>query len=244
MKKLLLVPAIFVAACVDKPAVVTEEPTATETGQSTGGLGGGADNEDFDTPTLVAGFLQDPLDCDGNTVILVAHYGYTDGSAGEFTCQYVFADGSTIDDCIAIRSFPNGELVTLIVRDSSRGVETRYQDAVVGPQNFSATLDVTSNDLTITWDAHTLYGNFVDGNDVHISIEPASNVVETDPAFFTQFTGTAHVTQPGTYTVKLVATITFGEEGGCNAFVDKTVDVVGNGGGGGEEPPCDPSHAP
>jgi hypothetical protein len=238
MKKLLFVPAIMFAACVDKPAI--DEPVSTETGQ-----GIGSDYEQFDTPVLVAGFLQDPGSCDDSSASLLAHYWYSDGSPTDnVVCQYIFADGSTSDGCFASRSFPEAEKVILVVRDTVTLAETRAEDIVEGPEHFSATLDVTSSGLSIAWDAHTLYGTYADINDVFISIEPADKVVETDPAFFAQLSATAHVTEPGTYTVKLFSSITFGEEGGCAAFVDKTVEVVADGGGGGGEPPCDTQHAP
>ena len=245
MNKLLLVPVMLLAACVAKPEVVTEE-TGTETGQSIGGVGGGADNEVFDTPRLVASILQDPASCDDNSAYVYGVYSYTDGSSTEnVVCQFIFADGTTSDGCFAVHSFPEPENVILVVRDTVTLAETRFEEVVVGPESFTASLDVTSAGLTINWQAHTLYGTAQDVTGVRISIDPAANVVETDPDLFSQYSGTATVTAPGTYTVKLQTSITFGEEGGCGAEIEKTVEVVGDGGGGGGgEPPCDdPTHA-
>src|SRR5688572_21807508 len=158
MKKLLLVPAILLAACTENSAL-PEEPVSTESGQSTGGVGGGADNEGFDTPTLFANIATDPGDCFDSSALVYGTYYYSDGSSTEnVVCQLIFADGTTSDSCFASRPFPEPELVTLVVRDTVTLAEGRTSQTVVGPESFTATLAVTTDGLTISWEAHTFYG--------------------------------------------------------------------------------------
>jgi hypothetical protein len=231
MKKLLLVPVVLLAACADVKPDDGQVVVGTAVDDDGGGGGGGADNENF--RTLTAGFITEPAECNDHSTRIEGHFGYSDGSlADNVTCQLLFEDGTSVEGCFAVHSFAEPQNVTLIATDSVTGATATYEEVVSGPLSFSATLDVTSSGLSISWNADAIYGTSPGVGQTLVSIEPAANVIVNDPAIFQQRTGTVEVTAAGTYTVTVGATLQFAEVGGCFASVDKTIDIPS------DTPPC------
>ena len=226
MKKLLLVP-VLLAACADVKQgdeVTVGAPVEDD---------GAGNNETFETPTLIAGFISEPGACSDNSALIEGHVGYSDGSSNEnVVCQLVFEDGSTVDSCFASRTFLKPEKVILIATDTVTLATARYEDTVMGRLSFNASLDVTTEGLSISWNADAIYGTNGGAGRTRISIEPAANVIVDDPAIFDQPTGTVAVTAAGTYTVRVDASIQFADVGSCGATAEQVVDIVDS------NPPC------
>src|ERR1043165_3451717 len=145
MKKLLLIPALLFAACADVQTDDGQVDVATQDN-------GAGNNETFDTPTLVAGFIFEPGSCDDNSALIEGHVGYSDGSSADnVTCQLQFEDGSTVDSCFAVHSFPQAQTVVLVATDSVTGATARFSETVAGPLSFDASLDVSSSGTSISW---------------------------------------------------------------------------------------------
>ena len=180
---------------------------------------------DTTVPTLRTFFLTEPSDCADNSARLMGRVFYADGPLVETaTCHYDFGDGTSAFGCFQVHSFPTQRPVTLTARDPATGAIASYTETVVGPRNLTATLDVTTDGLTISWDATALYGD--NTIDVHLSFEPADKVIIDDPAILMQPTGTVRVTEAGAYKVTNHATVSFGEVGSCGTFAEQTVDVT------------------
>lgn len=212
-------PAVLLAACASEAAPTppaVDGPDATVAGEVSGNA----------APTLHGSFEYFPESCDDHSVFFAARHFYSDGSSADnVACQYQFADGTLADGCGVTHSLRDPQLVTLTMRDNATGATATYQDNVVGPASFVATLDVTSDVDLLTWHAQTRYGA-ADAGTVEISISPADSVIVDDPAIFTQRDGTVRVSAPGTYTVTVQAGIDLGEQGGCMTSTSASVDVT------------------
>lgn len=227
MKKLLLVlPALLFAACGDN--------LQPDLDQAVGGADGdGAAVPETPGPgdTLVVGFIYSPNDCADHSVYLQGHYAYPDGTQVEHPiCRYQSADGTVLDDCVGPLSVPTLQNVVFTVTDADTGATGSTTSPVEGPKSFSVTLDANgfnfgSNQLGIGWYAQTKYGDQTDVGHVVMDISPTENLIIQDPEIFNTPIGPIGVTQPGTYTVSVTAWIIFGDEGGCTATDQKTVEV-------------------
>ena len=215
-----LLPALLLAACGDNLHPDEDQLSASA-----------EDDSGDETPndaTLFAFFLAHPSSCADHSVLFEGHYGYTDGrQVTNPICSYELRDGTVFaDTCFAVHPFPTADVAVFRVTDPANGQVATFEEAVRGPLSFAATLDVTSNGLSISWDAHAIYGDVVDAGSTLITIEPSDKVIIDDPAVRAQTRGTVAVTEAGTYTVNVHAAIGFGDEGGCTAFVERTIDVT------------------
>jgi hypothetical protein len=212
-------PVVLLAACATQDAPsppAVDGPNAPLAGEVSG----------TDAPTLRGAFEYFPESCADHSVFFAARHYYSDGtSADDVSCQYQFADGTLADGCGVTYSLPDPQLVVLTMRDNVTGATATYQDTVVGPASFVATVDVTSDVDSLTWHAKAMYGA-ADTGTVQISISPADTVIVDDPAIFTQRDGTVRVSAPGTYTVTVQAGVDFGEQGGCMTSASASVDVT------------------
>ncbi|HEY5928319.1 MAG TPA: hypothetical protein VIV11_41810 [Kofleriaceae bacterium] len=221
--KLLLLPAFLLAACGDNL-----QPNEDELAASAEDEGEGEAPTTPNDATLFAFFLAFPSSCADHSVSFEGHYGYTDGTQVENPiCRYELTDGTVFSNtCGALHPFPTSEVVVFRVTDPATGQIATFEEGVRGPAALDATLEVASNGLSISWDAHSVYDGVVDAGSVRIAIEPSDKVVIADPAVLSQTSGSVTVTEAGTYTVSVTALITFGEHGGCNTTVERTVDVI------------------
>lgn len=222
---------LLIPACAQDPE--PEQADQVSDGQEEGNGDDGSGKVD-DVPVhrpISVVLTHDPGDCADNSVFLYANVIYLDdGSLVEAgTCLFEFEDGTQAAGCFVAHPAPMLQNVVVTATDPATGATATASDRVQGPASFTSTLDVTTSELTLSWDAHNLYGDVLDVGGVIVSIEPSANVIETDPALFRQFQGTVNVTTPGTYTVHLNGFITFGDAGGCGAFVDKTIEVCHEG---------------
>lgn len=230
-KHLTLLCGYLLVACAD------EAPESN--GSSVGGAGGetspidtslqGLENDipSGEAPVLYPSFDYSPQACADNSVLLVgrvvdANLDLVDGAI----CRYAFSDGTTADGCTVIHSVPTPGNVVLTAYDPITGATGRFEQLVSGPLSFTATLDVTTTGLSISWHAATLYGPTPNVGSVQIAIQPAEKVVAPDPSVFSRYDGTVTVTEAGTYTVTFDSTISFGESGFCSEHVERSTSVT------------------
>ena len=208
----LVAAALMLAACADN---VTPEEDRVIAGAET-------------DRRLWAGFAQELLDCADHTVQLRGHWGYSDGTRPtNYSCRFTLADGTVLsDECFAVPSLADPTAVTFTVTDHDTGQVATYSEVAQGPASFEATVDLATDGLTLSWDAHTFYGSVVDDGSVLISISPPGNVIVSDPDVLTQLAGMVSVTEPGIYTVGARASMRFPDVGGCGAHAEATIEVA------------------
>ena len=229
MKKL-LVPALLLAACGVEP--IKEEHT-TVTADDTDKDGepetppDAPDVPETPDPNFYAFFISGPNTCEDHSQWFEGRFGYVDGTEIENAlCRYEVGGSVVAETCYAEIPLPTAQEVVLIVTDPVTGAVARFEEIVQGPKSFSTDIKVASDGTSITWEAHTDYGGVADVGNVQITITPSENVIIDDPSVLRQLTGTVRVTQPGTYTVRVGASIQFAELGGCGASVEKTIEVT------------------
>jgi hypothetical protein len=225
MTKLLLVPALLLAACIDDLRPEEDQVTGNAEGDTAGsGLQGPTAVE----KTLWAGFVQEPLDCVDHSLRLIGHWGYSDGTRPtNVSCLFTLPDGTVLSDfCFVSPSLEVGAVVTFTLTDLDTGAVATYSEFAQGPASFETTVDVSTDGLTLSWDAHTAYGNIVDDGRVRVTISPSENVILGDPSVLEQYAGTVSVTEPGTYTVAVRGFMQFPDVGGCSADAEATVEVA------------------
>lgn len=224
MKQLLLVPALLLAACGDN--LDLNDDQAVNGAQ----VDAGAPSAETTDNPLFAFFVQSPGDCADHSVLLEGHYGYADGTPVQSPiCRYEFEDGTSMDTCFGLHSFPTSQVVSFTVEDPATGAVGQGQDTVVGPESFELTLDVTGyyfeNGPALAWSAETRYGDTAGVGRVNVDFDPIQDVIIPDPQIYTNPFGVVSVTKPGTYTVTVYAWLDFGEQGGCSATAQQTVEV-------------------
>jgi hypothetical protein len=227
MRNLLMIPVMLLGACAIEPT--NQDPSPGVTSSPTDDSAGAGAGETFDTPTITGSFITEPNDCKDNQVLFqTLVFGPDSTRDFDVTCHYQFSGGRTFDSCVFVASMPELETVTLTATDPTLGASVTYSETVGGPPSFNASLDVTTSGLSISWQASTTPS----GQGTHIAIDPASNVVFSDPTVFFNATGTVSVTEPGTYTVTLDASMPMGDTY-CGAQAQQTVVIEGS-----ENPPC------
>jgi hypothetical protein len=230
MKKLLLVPVLLFAACADTPAheedqLNAEGDMAEPEGPATPGT---PDTPGTSPVPLRVGFITEPSSCADRSVWIEGHWSYADGSRpDQVDCRYELLDGTLLStNCATVAPLPDGDIVVFTVTDPATGAVASYQGFAQGPQSFATSVTVSTDGLSLSWDAETMYGTTADVGGVRISISPSANVIAPDASVFMSPTGTVSVTEAGTYTVHVDGFITFAEVGGCSASADATVDVM------------------
>jgi hypothetical protein len=226
MKKLLFASALVLTACADDPVPDLDQPVTDAV------VDASATSVDATERALTASFVTTPAACDSAEVSFEATTAYSDGTpVASPVCHYDFGDGTSGDSCSAVHSYATGPgdsltnaNVTLTVTDAATGATATFTDVVLPPGNFDASLNASSDGLTISWEKHAFY---VDGEIGvgPISIEPAQNVIVDDPSVLQQGTGTVRVTEPGTYVVRAHAAIFPGVQN-CEADLEQTVEVT------------------
>jgi hypothetical protein len=216
-KMIVLAPLAFVAACAADP-----QPSVGGDVQ----VPPAAEVVDPPLPTLYGSYEMIPESCDDHSVMFIAHPFYSDGSStANVSCLFQFPDGTAVEGCGVTYPMPDPGPVVLVVHDNVSGATATYTDFAQGPASFSLSVDVTTSGDTLTWHAHSLYGSAVNSAVLNVAIDPAANVVETDPALFHQFDGTVHVTADGTYTVTVNGAVDFAEFSACGRFASASVTV-------------------
>ena len=231
MRNVFALPVIgLVVACTQAAPEESDRTAAAEgDAESAPDQEGGEEGESPVVPGISIVLTHEPGSCDTNTLNILARVSYTGGDLVDSpTCHFAFEDGTEITGgCYISPSLPTQpQRVVVTATDPATGATATATDSVQGPATLSATVDLTTTGLSITWDVHTLYGEFADGTDVLVSIDPSGNVVESGPDLFRNYQGTVNVTQPGTYTVTVGTGVSFGEAGGCATQVSETVEVA------------------
>jgi hypothetical protein len=215
MKKLLLVPALLLAACGDN-LQPDEQDVAT-----------GAAQDEADAPaadaTVTAALVTEPNDCADHSLRFRAFALAANGETLENPiCRVEFADGTTVESCFFTHSVSTaGETVVLTVIDPATGATDRHEELLTGP-SFDPRLDVSSGGLWIAWSIEAEQGvdyTFVD-------FDPIENVIVQDPNQQGDPFGVVQVTQAGTYTVTALAVRHFGDILSCPVTLVKTVEVA------------------
>jgi hypothetical protein len=229
MRKLLMVPVMLLAACTLEPT--NQDPAPGGTAPVDDDSAGAGAGESFDTDITLSGeFITEPSMCSDNSLLFQALVFKSDGTRDfDVSCHFEFADGRTFDNCVFSASIPDLENVTLVATDAALGATVSYSEVVAGPPSFDASLDVATSGMTISWQA----GTSSSSGTTRISIDPAANVVATDPNVFLAPTGSVTVTAAGTYTITLDASMPIADTY-CGAQVQKTVVIEGTD----NPPPC------
>ena len=222
----LIAPLLGVLACGDNLHPSEDEltpVTADETDEKPPHDG----DVEVEARPITTFFIYDYVSCDDNSVWLEARTFYADDLSlvDNAICQYSFEDGTQLFGCGVVKSLPTAQNVVLTVRDPDTDAIATFEEVVRGPSSFDATFAVSSDDLTISWDVSSTYGEVANAGGVRVSIEPSENLVEPLP-MLAPFQGSVQVTEPGTYTVSIDAFISFGEAGGCARSYEETLEVT------------------
>jgi hypothetical protein len=219
MKIKLLLPALLLAACGDN--------LQPDVDQTLSGAEESTEAADAPAGSLTVSFHREPLACDDHSQLFLGSVYDENGIfVVDAICEYAFSDGTTASGCRTVHSFPTAQSVTLTAIDPATGATGSYSESAFGPESFAATLDVTSDGLSISWVAHTSYGERLDLDEVQIRIEPAANVIVDDPNVFRSYAGSVNVTAAGTYAVHLDAYTDIGADNTCNATAEQTIEIT------------------
>ena len=217
MKKLLLVPALLLAACGDNLS-----PTEDEVSGGTAATDSASPEDPAEELELYAALVSEPYDCDTHSVLLRGFAGYSGGAELDSPiCHFELADGRTFDTCYQVVSLPTAQNVVLTVTDPATGTTARHEEVITGPA-FEPRLDVSSGGMWIAWSIEADQG--VDR--VFVDFDPIQNVVIQDPEQQGDPFGVVQVTQAGTYTVTGFAVRNFGDVLSCTATLVKTIEVA------------------
>ncbi|HEX5058003.1 MAG TPA: hypothetical protein VFV99_01530 [Kofleriaceae bacterium] len=226
MLKLILVPALLLAACGDNL-----HPDEDQVATGAAGSGSDAPGDTPDAAVLTARFIPFADDCDNHGVRFEAQFGYSDGGAvANPICHYDFADGTSADTCVASHSLPTAQIVRLTVTDPATGAMAVAEDSVIGPEIFDVIVDLSSGLSSsgrpfIAWSARTLYGGAEAGKIQFVDFDPIQDVEILDPEQQIQPTGVVSVNRPGVYTVSVLGSVEL-DLGGCSKIVSKTIDLT------------------
>jgi hypothetical protein len=219
MKKLLLIPALLLAACGDNLDPKDQASLGTDEGHA-----------EADTrPWYVSATIWFPS-CDAAVASYEADARFGDTNDIELvpnvSCVWTFDDGTTSTSCAGEHTFAEGgwhDFVVVITNLDTGETREQLQRRFVYPP-IEATLDVTTSDLTISWNATVNVTAFV-----HISVEPADLIITDDPFYYLNRTYTLAVREAGTYTVSMDVEDERGAGPICSAHIEKQVEVVCSG---------------
>jgi hypothetical protein len=222
MAKLLLVPALLLAACAD--VATPDDPAPSTTSVATP-----------ETPaSLTVRFTVRMEDCNTHNALLTAQALYPDGTAvANPICQFTVADGTTFDGCLAAPALPTAQNVILTVTDPATGASGSYQQVVQGPGTFDTTFEAYASDHAIHWNVTPRYDGVLAPGDVIstlVGFEPNdARVLLPAPKEETNPSGVVSVTDVGTYQIVLEASISFAAGGGCGHRSEQVVTVFCDG---------------
>lgn len=172
--------------------------------------------------------------CSGHNVWLAAQASYPDGTVVENPiCQFTLEDGTTLDGCVAVPALPTAQNVVLTVTDPATGATGTYEQVVIGPGSFDATLEAHASDHAIHWNITSNYDGMMAAGDVitaSAAFDPNDErVLLPDPKRVTTSSGVVSVSEVGTYQIVLQTGIHFASGGGCAHRIETTVTVFCDG---------------
>jgi hypothetical protein len=223
-KKLVLVPALLVAACGDNLHPEEDQVTVTS----------GGDHED-DTPdaparAIDAAIFIDTITCVDTIARFEAGARYTDDNSTvlDIACKWTFDDGATSTDCAGEHQLDRAGAhdFVLEVTDLDTGATGVTTQTRIFAPPLELTLDVTADDLSISYVATSNTG----GEQV-VFVSPEQFVLVDDPNYPRTTDSMVRVTRAGTYTVTYLVEDERGVSEICNDELVKTVTVVCTGDG-------------
>jgi hypothetical protein len=214
----LLLPALLLAtACGDNLHPTDQTSLGSEDEQ------GGSNHEDV--REVDASIFIETITCVDTIARFEAGARYADdGSpALDIACLWTFDDGTTSNQCAGEHQFATAGAhdFVLEVTDLTSGATDRVTQTRIFAPPLELTLDVSSDDLTISYAATSNTG----GEQV-VVVTPAELVVADDPNYPRTTSGTVRVTQAGTYTVTYHVEDERGVSEICQGELVKEVTVV------------------
>ena len=227
MKTFLLVPALLVTACTEAPQPGEDQVTSPTEGEHD-------DTPDVpDVPDgpaareIVADIMIDPRTCASTVALFEAGARYADDNtrlvSTDMACKWTFDDGSVSNDCVGEHEFATAGIhdFQLEVTDLTTGaVDVVTQTRIFHPP-LEATLDVSTDGLTISYKAHSNTGG-----EQHVVVSPFELVLNAEVMDLDR---TVTVSEAGTYTIDYYVEDERGVSEICNAHVSKQVTVTCDG---------------
>jgi hypothetical protein len=224
MKKLLLVPALLFAACGDN-LQPDEDQLATGAG------GTEVPSDDPEARPLQAQIFIETITCVETIARFEAGAQYLDDgtNALNIACSWTFDDGSTSSECAGEHRFATAGAhdFVLEVTDLDTGATAVSTQTRVSAPPLELTLDVTSNGLSISYNASSNTG----GDQIVFVLPEALVHIEDDQNYPRATSATLRVREPGTYTVRYDVEDERGSGEICQAQLLKEIEVVCDGAG-------------
>ena len=195
MKTLLLVPALLLAACGDNLTPDEDQVSGTAVGDHDDG------SDDPAARPLQAQIFIQTITCNETIARFEAGAQYLDDgtNALNIACKWTFDDGTTSTECAGDHPFATSGAhdFVLEVTDLDTGATAVSTQTRIFAPPLELTLDVTSNGLSISYNASSNTGGWP-----NVFVQPAELVfTEDDPNYPTATTATLRVREAGTYTV-------------------------------------------
>ena len=219
------VPALLLAGCGDNlHPEDTEDQSSSCTGDHCDG-GGETPAREIDAAIYI-----ETITCNETIARFEADAQYVDDNSPVFgiECLWTFDDGTTSTECAGEHLFDRAGAhdFVLEVTDPATGATDIVTQTRLFAEPLELTLDVTSDDLTISYVATSNTG----GEQV-VFVSPDELVIADDPDYPRATSGTVRVTEAGTYTVTYDVEDERGVSEICSGQIVKTITVVCDGHG-------------
>jgi hypothetical protein len=179
---------------------------------------------------IVADLFIETITCVDTIARFEAGARYVDDNTNvaNIACHWSFDDGTSSTECAGDHLFARSGAHDFVLEVTDRdlgAVDTATQTRNFQPP-LALTLDVTSDDLTVSYAATSNTG----GEQV-VFVSPDEQVIADDPNYPRTTRGTVRVTQAGEYTVTYDVEDERGVSEICSGRVVKTITVVCDGDG-------------
>jgi hypothetical protein len=222
MKTTFLLSALLFTACGDNLHPEDSQDSEDQTSKT---------DEDFSgSREIDADIFIETITCTETIARFEAGARYTDDGSpvAGFECLWTFDDGTTSSECVGEHLFAAAGThdFVLQVTDPATGATDIVTQTRFFHPPLELSLDVTGDDLSITWNASSNTGG-----EQHVFVTPAELIITDDPNyhFNTQFT--LPVKQAGTYTVTYDVEDERGVSEICSATIVKQITLVCDGDG-------------
>ena len=220
----LLVPGLLIVGCGDN--LHPDEDQASVTSEGTD------HDDDTDDPparAIDADIFIETITCVDTIARFEAGARYVDDNTNvaDIACKWTFDDGATSTECVGEHQFERSGAhdFVLEVTDLATGATNIATQTRLFAPPLALTLDVTSDDLTISYVATSNTG----GEQV-VFVSPDEFVIADDPNYPRTTNSTVRVTRAGTYTVTYDVSDERGVSEICDGRLTREITVVCDGG--------------